>query len=151
MSDHLRPEHAGSGATAYAAGTTVPVKVSIVIPCLNEEMNIEQCVTSALRVLEAHAIDGEVIVPDNASEDRSAELAAAAGATVVHEPRRLGERLPRGVCCRPRRLHRHDRRGPHVRLRRDPDFVRQLDEGAELVMGNGMKNIEPGAMSGEGC
>ena len=28
-----------------------------------------------------------------------------------------------------------------------PNFVRQLDEGAELVMGNRMENIEPGAMS----
>ena len=38
--------------------------------------------------LEAHGIAGEVIVADNASEDGSAELAAAAGARVVHEPRR---------------------------------------------------------------
>ena len=28
-----------------------------------------------------------------------------------------------------------------------PNFVRQLDEGADLVMGNRMANIEPGAMS----
>ncbi len=35
-----------------------------------------------------HGIPGEVVVADNASEDRSAELAAAAGARVIHEPRR---------------------------------------------------------------
>ena len=28
-----------------------------------------------------------------------------------------------------------------------PNFVRQLDDGAELVMGNRMANIDPGAMS----
>ena len=39
-------------------------------------------------VLDEHGIDGEIIVVDNGSEDRSAELAAAAGARVVHEPRR---------------------------------------------------------------
>ena len=49
--------------------------VSVVIPCLNEEENIERCVRTALEVLEESGIPGEVIVADNASEDRSAELA----------------------------------------------------------------------------
>ena len=62
--------------------------VSVVIPCLNEEENIEECVRTALGVLEREGIPGEVVVADNASEDRSAELATAAGARVVHEPRR---------------------------------------------------------------
>ena len=64
------------------------ILVSVVIPCLNEEDNIECCVRVALEVMDAHGLAGEVIVADNASEDRSAELAAAAGARVVHEPRR---------------------------------------------------------------
>jgi glycosyltransferase involved in cell wall biosynthesis len=46
--------------------------VSVVIPCLNEEANIEKCVTLALAVMEEHQIPGEVVVADNASEDRSA-------------------------------------------------------------------------------
>jgi glycosyltransferase involved in cell wall biosynthesis len=62
--------------------------VSVVIPCLNEEENIEACVTSALNAMREAGIPGEVVVADNASEDRSAELATAAGARVVHEPRR---------------------------------------------------------------
>src|SRR3712207_6177275 len=77
-----------------------PVKVSGVIPCLNEAANIEECVRRAAHALEeggirrsAHAleeggIDGEVVVADNASDDGSAELAEAAGARVIHEPRR---------------------------------------------------------------
>src|SRR4051794_16293488 len=65
-----------------------PPLVSVVIPCLNEAENIEFCVARALAVLEEHEISGEVIVADNGSEDGSAELAEAAGATVVHEPRR---------------------------------------------------------------
>ena len=59
--------------------------VSVVIPCLNEEGNIEHCVRVARSVLGAR-ISGEVIVVDNDSEDRSAELAAAAGARVVTSP-----------------------------------------------------------------
>ena len=59
------------------------------IPCLNEEDNIERCVTRrARRDGRARHRRARSIVADNASEDRSAELAAAAGARVVHEPRR---------------------------------------------------------------
>ncbi len=36
------------------------LEVSVVIPCLNEADSIEQCVRSALDVLESHAIAGEV-------------------------------------------------------------------------------------------
>ena len=63
-------------------------RISIVIPCLNEEENIDECVRRARGVLADSELAGEVIVVDNGSEDRSTELAAAAGATVVHEPRR---------------------------------------------------------------
>src|SRR5918912_467887 len=62
--------------------------VSIVIPCLNEEENIVEVVSRARNVLARENLAGEVIVADNASDDRSAELAEGAGAHVVHEPRR---------------------------------------------------------------
>jgi glycosyltransferase involved in cell wall biosynthesis len=64
------------------------IVVSVVIPCLNEEENIEECVRRARAAMDDAGIAGEVVVADNASEDRSAELAAAAGARVVSEPRR---------------------------------------------------------------
>jgi glycosyltransferase involved in cell wall biosynthesis len=134
--------------TSTTPVTTTAVKVSVVIPCLNEEMNIEECVTRARRVLDEHEIAGEVIVADNASEDRSAELAAAAGAVVVREPRRgYGSAYMAGFAAA---------RGDYIvmidaDLTYDfgeiPNFVRQLDDGAELVMGNRMDNIQPGAMS----
>jgi glycosyltransferase involved in cell wall biosynthesis len=63
-------------------------KVSVVIPCLNEASNIEECVTRALTAMASAGIPGEVVVADNGSEDGSAALAAASGARVVHEPRR---------------------------------------------------------------
>src|SRR5215208_2385386 len=73
---------------AEASAPDDELVVSVVIPCLNEEGNIERCVTAALEALRDGGIAGEVVVADNASEDRSADLAAAAGARVVHEPRR---------------------------------------------------------------
>jgi glycosyltransferase involved in cell wall biosynthesis len=71
-----------------AASKPAELTLTVVIPCLNEEENITEVVTRALTVLEREGIDGEVVVADNRSEDRSAELAAKAGARVVHEPRR---------------------------------------------------------------
>src|SRR3954452_10467160 len=64
------------------------ITVSVVIPCLNEEANIERCVRLAREVMDEAGIPGEVGVADNAPEARSAELATPAGARVVHEPRR---------------------------------------------------------------
>ena len=121
--------------------------VSVVIPCLNEEENIERCVTRALDVMREHDIPGEVVVADNASEDRSAELATAAGARVVHEPRRgYGSAYLAGfAAARGRYIVMAD-----ADLTYDfdeiPRFVEQLDDGAELVMGDRMDNIHPGAM-----
>src|SRR4051812_34266586 len=124
-----------------------PLLVSVVIPCLNEEENIVECVTRARRALEANDLPGEVIVVDNASEDRSAELAAGAGARVVHEPRRgYGSAYLAGFASA---------RGDYIvmgdaDLTYDfddiPRFVEQLAAGGELVMGDRMDNIQPGAM-----
>jgi glycosyltransferase involved in cell wall biosynthesis len=121
--------------------------VSVVIPCLNEESNIERCVTLAQTVLDDAGIAGEVVVADNASEDRSAELAASAGARVVTEPRRgYGSAYLAGFsAARGRYIVMAD-----ADLTYDfseiPRFVEHLDDGADLVMGDRMDNIQPGAM-----
>lgn len=57
--------------------------VSVIIPALNEEDTVG---TVVKRLLETGPY--EVIVADNGSADRTAQVAAAAGARVVDEPRR---------------------------------------------------------------
>jgi len=136
--------------TTHQAVTPVPVDeclVSVVIPCLNEEGNIEACVRSAIDAMAKAGIDGEVIVADNASEDRSAEIAVAAGARVVREERRgYGSAYLAGFGAA---------RGTYIvmgdaDLTYDfgeiPRFLAELEDGADLVMGNRMDNIQPGAM-----
>ena len=121
--------------------------VSVVIPCLNEEENITQVVTHALEVMAREGIAGEVVVADNASDDRSAELAIAAGARVISEPRRgYGSAYLAGfAAARGRYIVMGD-----ADLTYDfdeiPRFVELLNDGAQLVMGDRMDNIEPGAM-----
>jgi glycosyltransferase involved in cell wall biosynthesis len=121
--------------------------VSVVIPCLNEEDNIERCVTLARDVLAEHRIPGEVVVADNASEDRSAQLAAGAGARVVTEPRRgYGSAYLAGfAAARGRYIVMADADLTYD-FREIPRFVERLEAGAELVMGDRMDNIHPGAM-----
>jgi len=65
--------------------TAAAQTVSIVMPCLNEELTVGVCVAKARRWLTTSGRSGEVIVVDNGSTDRSAEIARQAGARVVHE------------------------------------------------------------------
>jgi len=140
-------EHIPTSSAERPITEAAALRVSVVIPCLNEAENIEACVRSALAAMEAAGIAGEVVVADNDSEDRSAELATAAGARVVHEPRRgYGSAYLAGFAAA---------RGEYIVMgdadltydfEEIPRFVEKLDEGAELVMGDRMKNIHPGAM-----
>jgi glycosyltransferase involved in cell wall biosynthesis len=60
------------------------LSIAVVIPCFNEENCIAGVVTDFRRSLPG----ARIFVFDNASSDRTAESARAAGATVVLEPRR---------------------------------------------------------------
>jgi len=121
--------------------------VSVVIPCLNEEDNIERCVRVAREAMDSAGISGEVVVADNASEDRSAELAAAAGARVVVEPRRgYGSAYLAGfAAARGRYIVMADADLTYD-FNEIPRFVEHLEDGADVVMGDRMDNIQPGAM-----
>jgi hypothetical protein len=83
MSSGSGPQAAESALTPRAA----PTAVSVVLPCLNEAASVGLCVEEARAALTGVGIEGEVVVVDNGSNDRSAEVAAAAGARVVREPR----------------------------------------------------------------
>jgi glycosyltransferase involved in cell wall biosynthesis len=121
--------------------------VSVVIPCLNEEENIERCVLDAHAALAASGLSGEVIVVDNGSTDRSAELARAAGATVVYEPRRgYGSAYLAGFAAASGGYIVMADADLTYDFSEIPNFVAGLDAGAQLVMGNRMNNIQPGAM-----
>jgi glycosyltransferase involved in cell wall biosynthesis len=123
------------------------MRVSVVIPCLNEAETIVECVTRAQAALDANELDGEVVVVDNGSIDGSGDLARAAGASVVEEPRRgYGSAYLAGLGVA---------RGDYIvmvdaDLTYDfgeiPSFVRELDNGAQVVIGNRMQDIKPGAM-----
>ncbi len=70
-------------ARAQVGGNTVAVRIAAVLPALNEEQALAQVLKELPRSLFA-----SVIVADNGSTDRTAEVAHAGGAQVVSEPRR---------------------------------------------------------------
>jgi hypothetical protein len=121
--------------------------LSVVIPCLNEAENIELCVASALATMAAAGIAGEVIVADNGSEDGSAALAELAGAHVVHQPARgYGNAYRAGFAAA---------RGEYIVMAdadltydfaEIPRFLAELQDGADMIVGDRMRNIQPGAM-----
>jgi glycosyltransferase involved in cell wall biosynthesis len=123
-------------------------RVSVVIPCLDEAATIAECVTRARAVLDESGLAGEVIVVDNGSTDGSGDLAGSAGALVVEEPRRgYGSAYLAGLAVA---------RGDFIVMvdadltydfREIPRFVDELQDGAQLVVGNRMKSIAPGAMT----
>ena len=119
----------------------------MVIPCLDEAETIAECVTAARDVLAESGLPGEVIVVDNGSTDGSGPLARAAGALVVEEPRRgYGSAYLAGLAVA---------RGDYIVMvdadltydfREIPRFVSELESGAQLVVGNRMQGVQPGAM-----
>ncbi|HWW90945.1 MAG TPA: glycosyltransferase family 2 protein [Solirubrobacteraceae bacterium] len=121
--------------------------VSVVIPCLNEAENIGECVAAALDAIVGMSVEGEVVVADNDSDDDSRQLAEAAGARVVLERRRgYGSAYLAGF---------EAARGQYIVMadadltydfNEIPRFVAELEAGAEIVIGDRMDNIQPGAM-----
>jgi glycosyltransferase involved in cell wall biosynthesis len=123
------------------------LSVSVVIPCLNEEQNIARCVHAARDALARMGVTGEVLVVDNASEDDSARLAEDAGARVVREHRRgYGSAYLAGFAAASGRYIVMADADLTYDFGDIPRFVALLEEGAELVMGDRMEDIRPGAM-----
>jgi glycosyltransferase involved in cell wall biosynthesis len=128
--------------------TAQDVRISVVLPCLNEEAAVGQVVDEAWEGIESVGGDGEVIVVDNGSTDRSAEIAEEHGAKVVQEARPgYGSAYLRGLA---------EAQGEIV-VMADADgtyplgdlsrFVDEIDGGADMVLGSRFRGqIHRGAM-----
>lgn len=124
------------------------VELSIVLPCLDEAETLGPVLDRARRFLLAYNVDGEIVVADNGSTDRSVEIAECAGARVVRvEKRGYGAALIGGITAA---------RGKYVAIG-DADqsydfmglmpFLEKLRNGSDLVIGNRfLGGIGKGAM-----
>ena len=133
---------------ALKAGPRDACDVSVVLPCLNEEETVAACVEKALGWFKREGIDGEVVVVDNGSTDRSRERALQAGARVIEESRRgYGAAHLRGFA---------DSRGEIIVMADADDtydlvnltpLVEPIRNGYDMAVGNRMNGMEPGAMT----
>jgi hypothetical protein len=123
------------------------VEVSIVVPCMNEEVTVGEFVDWCTEGLAAAGVKGEVLIVDS-SDDRSPIIAAEHGARVLSVPKRgLGRAYIDAI--------------PHIRgeiailgdcdltydFRELDGFIAAIRGGNDFVMGTRTKGeIEPGAM-----
>jgi glycosyltransferase involved in cell wall biosynthesis len=112
-------------------------EVSVVIPCLNEEDAVGATVDQAWEGIRASGRRGEVIVVDNDSTDRSAEVAATHGATVVRETRPgYGSAYLAGLATAQGDFIVMGDADETYPLRDLAPFVERLAAGDDLVMGS---------------
>jgi glycosyltransferase involved in cell wall biosynthesis len=64
------------------SGTEIPIEISVILPALDEEQTISDCIRKIQSVFHDNNISGEIIVAD-ASSDRTPEIAADLGALVI--------------------------------------------------------------------
>lgn len=116
--------------------------LTILMPCLNEEKTVGQCVKIAMETIRSLGITGEVLVADNGSRDKSVMLAEAAGARAIHVPEKgYGTALRGGIMSA---------KGEFT-IMADCDlsydfgqtnigsFLHELQNGSDFVMGNRFK------------
>ncbi len=107
--------------------------VSIIIPAYNEEGAIGPLLES----LKALALDSEIIVIDDGSTDRTAEIAAGHGARVVHHPINTGygHSVKDGIrAALAPIIVLTDADGTYP-IDRIPDLLAELNKGFHMVVG----------------
>ncbi|WMX12487.1 MULTISPECIES: glycosyltransferase family 2 protein [unclassified Aureispira] len=124
------------------------LELTILMPCLNEELTLGTCIKKAKKYLEENNIRGEIVIGDNGSTDRSIEIAESLGARVINIPQKgYGSALIGGIkAAKGKYVIMGDSDDSYDFSRLMP-YVEKLREGNDLVMGNRFKGgIEKGAM-----
>ncbi|MCJ2563853.1 MAG: glycosyltransferase family 2 protein [Candidatus Thermoplasmatota archaeon] len=125
----------------------VPVKLTVVIPTMNEAGSIGKVIDDVQKHLSE--TEYEILVVDTDSTDGTVKIAEERGARVVNEPRRgYGRAYKTGF---------KNAKGDYVATldadctypaERIPDFVRILDSGeADFIIGDRLSNLSPEAMT----
>ncbi len=124
------------------------VDLSVTLPCLNEEETIGLCINKIKQIFVDLKINGEIIVCDNTSTDRSVSIAKKLGAVVVHEPKRgYGSAYITGLSAAKGQILIMGDADNTYDFLEIPKFIDALSHGYDLVIGNRFKgNIHKQAM-----
>lgn len=124
-------------------------EVSVVMPCLNEEEALGLCIRKIKKVFEREGIDGEIVVVDNGSTDRSVEIAKSEGVvSLIQHKRGYGAAYLKGF---------EESKGRYIVMGDSdnsydfydiPKFLKALRDGCDMAMGSRFKgHMKKGAMS----
>lgn len=126
------------------------MKLTILIPCLNEEKTLEKVILNARKYIEKNGLtnNAEILVSDNGSIDNSVKIAKNNNARVcISEQRGYGNALINGI---------KNAKGDYIIMgdadlsydfENIDDFIKWLDKGYDMVVGNRFKGgIEKDAM-----
>ena len=124
------------------------MELTILMPCLNEALTVGKCVADAKHFLHSAGIEGEVLVADNGSVDKSPAIAAAAGARVISvSDKGYGAALLGGIAAAQGQFIIMGDADDSYSFTELGSYVSALRGGAQLVIGNRFRGgISPGAM-----
>lgn len=121
----------------------------MVFPALNEEETIGKVIDEVpVGEIEAMGYSVEIVVVDNASTDRTADIAAAKGARVISEPKRGKGRAIRTAFAQADAdfifMLDADYTYPSVHI---PQMLKLLESGCDVVLGSRLKGKrDPGSI-----
>ena len=122
--------------------------VSVILPALNEEHTIGECIIKIQKVFHDHEINGEIIIADS-SDDQTPAIARSLGAQVI-TPEKSGYGNAYLTAFRHARGHYivmgdADNTYDFYEI---PELVEPLKNGADFVIGSRFKGtIHPGSMT----
>lgn len=131
------------------SGTTSPPDVSVVLPALDEELTISECIQKIQTVFHDYAINGEIIVADSSS-DQTGTIAKSLGARVIRsEKSGYGNAYLTGFNhAQGRFIVMGDADNTYDFLE-IPNLLAPLKSGADFVIGSRFKGtIHKGSMDG---
>ena len=140
-----------ASATIKSLGDVIDAEapiVSVVFPCLNEELSVGACVDEAYAALNLAGLRGEVVVVDNNSTDDSAQVARLSGARVVSESKRgYGSALISGIASANAPLVIMADADMSYDLKQIPNLLKPLLENtADIVLGERITSADKGTM-----
>lgn len=123
------------------------LELTILIPALNEEATIAIVIKKAKKWLKENKVDGEVLIINNGSVDKTKEIAISQGARVVDCAQKgYGNALIAGINAADGKYVIMGDADDSYNFLEIGEMYKKLKDGYDFVIGNRFHHIEKGAM-----